>query len=346
MKKALSLILILLILISLVSCSNSSKNVAITCGSTTVSGEIFYSQLLNYKNEFLISYLGLTEDNPAIWSQDSPTGRLETMGEALTRMAVEDMTQFAWVIEYAKDNGVTIDEENKKGIEEAVASLKENFETEEEYKEYLTTLKLDDESLNTYLEYTILYDEGFRLLTGEGGPYALTEEDYKEYYEKNFYTVKHIFVNNVSKVGEDGEEVPLTEDEIKEKEDKAKGILDALDKGEDFETHYLFSEDQMAVSYPDGITIADGFTYDTAYESTAKALKEGEYKMVNGTSGGIYIILRLPLSESDYEEYKSYVQTVVNQEVTTRIYSDCKNDVTVNYDVINSYPIEEIPILD
>ncbi len=347
MKRITALILIVISLLTFAACSEKetalNSSGAIIAGDTKLDGAAYYSELYSYKNDFLFNYLGLAEDNEAIWSQDSPSGRTETVGETLSRMALEDMVQFAWVVEYAKDNGAVLDEEDMAMLEEGYQNLKDSLETEEKYQEYLTTLKFTDETIREYLEQTLYYDKGFALLISENGLYPVADEEYDKYYEDNFYTVKHIFVNNVSKEDEDGNAVALTEEEAKAQTEKADKIYSDLEGGLSFDTLFILSEDGMQSSYPDGLTFTEGMI-DSAYEEAAKKLEIGEYTKVNGTNGGIYIILRMELSEADREEYDEYIRSAVHSEIQTKIYTDHKKEVDVNYDIINSYKIADIPV--
>ncbi len=347
MKRITALILIAISLLSLASCTDNKGTIdssgAIVAGDTKLDGAAYYSELYTYKNDFLFNYLGLTEDNAAIWSQDSPSGRTETVGETLSRMALEDMVQFAWVVEYAKDNGAVLSDEDKEKLEEGYQNLKDSLETEEKYQEYLATLKFTDETIKEYLEQTLYYDKGFALLIGENGLYPVAEEEYDKYYEDNFYTVKHIFVNNVSKEDEEGNSVALTEEEIKAQNEKADKIYADLENGDSFDTLFMLSEDGMQNTYPDGITFTEGMI-DSAYEEAVSKLEIGKYAKVNGTNGGIYIVLRQELSQSDREEYDDYIRSAVHSDIQSEIYTDHKKEVTVNYDVINSYKIEDIPV--
>lgn len=345
MRRITAILLIALSLLALASCSKEvGDGYAIIAGDTKLEPAVFYSELLSYKNDFLVNYLGLTEDNEAIWSQDSPSGNGESVGDTITRMAVEDMVQFAWVIEYARDNGAVLNEDDMAKLDEGMESLKSNFETDEEYTEYLTAMKFTEETIRDYLELTLLYDKGFSLLIGENGLYPVAQQDYDDYYNENFYTVKHVFVNDVSKTGEDGQAVALTEEEKQAQTKKAEDIYADLQNGASFDVLYLLSEDSMAESYPDGLTYTDGMI-DSAYEESVKGLDVGEYAMVNGENGGIYIVLRMELSEADREEYDSYIKSAVHADLQGEIYDNCKNEVTVNYDVINSFKIEEVPVL-
>lgn len=342
MKRAIAILLTALSLFTLVACSEKTEDHAFKAGDTELGIEAFYSEMYTSKNEFLFNYLQVEKDDPAIWTQDSPSGKGETMGDTITRMVVENMVQFAWVIEYAKDNGVTFTEEDNKSIETALQNLKDGFETEEEYKEYLEKLKFTEETIKKHLEDTLYYDKGFRLLVGENGLYAVSQEQYDSYYNDNFYTVKHIFINDLSKEGEDGEYVLLNEEEKAEQTAKAEQIYADLQNGTDFETLYMLSEDNMAALYPDGLTFEEGMI-GSVYETAVKGLEAGEYTKVTDPNGGIYIIKRLELSQTDREEYESYVQSMVHSDIQTKIYNDHKDEVTVNYDLINQYPIKDVP---
>lgn len=345
MKRITSLLLVLITSFALLSCGKetATEKYAFKAGETEIDGAAFYSELYTYKNDFLFNYLGLSADSASIWSQDSPSGRMETVGETITRMALEDTVQFAWVVEYAKDNGAVLSEEDMDDLETGYDNLRSNFETEEKYQEYLDTLTFTDETLREYLEQTLYYDKGFAMLIGENGPYPVAEDAYDKYYEENFYSVKHIFINDVSKENEEGNTVELTENEKKEQTEKAEQIYTDLQNGTDFDTLYILSEDSMSTYYPDGITFTDGMI-DSSYEEAAKALEVGEYAKINGQYGGIYIILRVDLLESDREEYDDLISNAIHSEIQQRIYTDHKKEVTVNYDIVDTYKIEDIPV--
>ncbi len=338
MKKVL-LILALVLLLS--SCSNSTP--AISVGSTEISENAFYSELLNYKRDFLFGYLGVSEDSAAIWTQDSPEGKNENVGEAVTRMAVEEMVQFAWVIEYAKDNGAKITDEDKKLIEEDLKKLKDSFESEEEFNSYLENLHLNDKELKEYIENTYYYDKGFEKLISEGGEYEVGEEQLKKYYEDNFFTVKHIFIDTLYGYDGNGNPVELTEMEKAGKYSRVQQIIDDLENGGNFDILTTFSEDGSHVTYPDGITFGMGLTSDFAYENAVAETKVGEYTYYE-SEGGIYIIKRQELSETDFNQYIDYIKSAVYAEVSEKIYSDHKDEVKVNYEVINGMDIKEIKI--
>lgn len=335
--------LILVLLFALTSCSNSVIP-AISVGDTVISDNAFYSELLNYKNEFLLNYLGLSEDSEAIWTQDSPGGKNENVGEAVTRMAVEEMVQFAWVVEYAKKSGAKITDEDKKAIEEDIKALKESFDSEEEFNTYLETLRLNDKELETYIQNTYYYDKGFEKLVSQGGKYEVGEEELKKFYEDNFFTVKHIFIDTLYGYTENGSPVELTEMEKAGKYARAQKIMEDLESGTDFNILTSFSEDGSAATYPDGITFGLGLTSDYAYENAVAELSVGEYTYYE-SEGGIYIIKREELSESGFSEYSDYIRSAVYAEVSEKIYSDHKDEVTVNYEVINGMDIKTIPVV-
>lgn len=342
MKRIIAILLVVISLFTLVACSEKDDDYAFKAGDTELGIEAYYSEMYSSKNEFLFNYLQVEKDDPAIWTQDSPSGAGETMGDTITRMVVENMVQFAWVIEYAKDNGVTFNDEDKASLESAFQSLKDGFESEEQYNEYLEKLMFTEESIKQYLEDTLYYDKGFRLLVGENGLYAVSQEEYDRYYNENFFTVKHIFINDVSKEGEDGEYVALTDEEKAEQTAKADSIYEDILSGIDFETLYMLSEDNMSALYPDGLTFEEGMI-GSVYEEAVKGLGVGEYTKVTDPNGGIYIIKRLELSQAGREEYDSYVKNMVHSDIQTKIYNDHKDEVTVNYELINQYPIKDIP---
>ena len=361
MKRISAIILILGMLLSFAACSDEKKPAEVTpattaktemlgddivmeCGETKLPGAAFYAQLFSMKMDILTEYLGLTADDPRIWAQDSPEGRAETFGESMTRSVVEDMTQFVCVIEYARKNGVTLQYEDKVKIDEAYKAYREQFETEEEFLNYLGKLKFTGESIRKYLEMTLIYDRGFDLLVAEGAPFHVEEEVFDKYYEDNFYTVKHIFINDVYKEDEEGNMVELTVEEKAEKIAKYDQIFADLEGGAPFETLYMLSEDGMSVQYPDGFTVTDGLA-ESGYIDTLKSLKPGEYKKFTGSNGGLYIIRREELSEADRETYDELISGVVYEDVQYDIYVEHSPEVTVHEDILALCKIEDIPVM-
>lgn len=342
MKKV---ILALLLIFTLTSCASKDDAWTLSCGDTKLNSGSFYAQAVTYKNDFLQGYLGITEDNEAIWTQDAPSGNGETVGEAVMKMVVEDMTQFVWVVEYAKDNGAVITDEEKATLEKDYEEMKAGFADNDAFLDYIGKLGVTEEELKKHLDETLYYDKGFEMLTKEGGLYELHEEDLMEYYKNNFVTVKHIFFNDVSSVDEEGNPLTLTEEGKAEKLEKAKTVIADLDAGIPFETLYMLSEDGASTSFPDGMTFAEGFTSDPSYEEAVMALDEGEYKLITPDNGGIYVVKRMPVDESALEEYYDYVYSAVCQEITEKIYAERKGDVEVNYDLINTFDIKAMPVL-
>lgn len=344
MKKIFYVFSLILLLI-LTSCGEKEPDAAIKVGDTILSPAAFRAELVSYKNDFLQNYLGTIEDSPAIWEQDAPSGRNESVGESLTRMTVEDMAQFVWVVDYAKKNGATLTEEDNKLIKENFTSLKESFDSEEAFLEYSGKLGIGEEDLLNQLEMTVYYDKGFEMLIAEGGPYSVTEEDKKKYYEKNFFTVKNIYIDDAVFYDVDGNPVALTDEEKETKNTLANDIYADIQSGVSFDALYLLSEDGAASYEPNGMTFGVGFTNDPSYEDEVMKMEIGECKMIKPDSGGIYIAMRVELDESAFAEYEEYILSAVCQEISEDIYSDHKNEIEINYDVINGFDIKTLPVL-
>ncbi|MBE6649679.1 MAG: hypothetical protein E7613_00045 [Ruminococcaceae bacterium] len=365
MKRIIALFLVIVSVFSFAACTDTEEtekakpgeaaanntktemlgdDIVMECGETKLPGAAYYAQLFSTKMDILTAYLGLTEDDPKIWSQDSPEGRAETFGESMTRTVIEDMVQFVWVVEYARKNGVTLQYEDKVKIDEAYNTYRAEFETEEEFLSYLGSLKFTEESIRKYLELTLMYDKGFDLLVAEGADYYVADEVFDKYYTDNFYTVKHIFINDVYKEDEEGNPIELTEEEKAEKKEKFDNICADLGDGVDFETLYLLSEDEMSVKYPDGFTLTDGLA-EAGYMDALKKLKPGEYTTFNGVNGGMYVIFREELSEADRENYDEFITSVVYEDTQYDIYVDHKPEVTIHEDIIALCKIEDIPVV-
>ncbi len=346
MKKIIAFAFVIFTLLLLVSCADKKESEwALSCGDTKISKNAYHAQIVTYKTEFLLNYLGVTEDNEMYWTQDSPGGRMESVGDVILKMTLEDMVQFAWVVDYAKKNGFAIGEEEKSTIEADLAELKSGFDTDEKYLEYIGKLGLEEADVKEYVENTYLYDKGFEKLTSEGGLYEINDETLMNYYKKNFYTVKHIFLNDVNKLDEEGNSVDLTEEEKNEKSRKAEEILADLENGVPFDLFYSMSEDDAAASYPNGITFTKGVTTDISFEDEVAKMKVGDYKIIRPENGGVYVVARIELDETAYPDFEEYIYTAVYQSITEDVYRDHSREVEVNTEVVDSFDITKIPVL-
>lgn len=345
MKKIVLFLVVVFSVITLASCS-AEEEWAVSCGDTKISKNAFQAQLVTYKTEFLLNYLGVEEDNNDYWTQTTPGGEFGTFEEALIQMTLEDMVQFAWVVEYAKRCGVEISDIDREVIEEDFTRLKKTFESEDGFEEYIKKLGLTEDDVKVYLENTLYYDEGFGRLVAQDGLYPVTDALLKGFYEENFYTVKYVYLNDETKTDEDGNTVPLTEEEIQEKHLRADGIISDLENGVSFDVLYMMTEDAAYEEYPDGMTMTPGLTTDVTLDEEILSMEIGEYKKITPESGGIYVVSRVELDDMAYYEYEEYINTAVYQAVTEDIYSDHASEVEVNEEVIQSFDVKSLPILN
>lgn len=172
-------------------------------------------------------------------------------------------------------------EENYQMTKEDFLS-KNNFESYEEFVEYL---KLDYLRQKYYDEY----------LTG-----LISEDDIKKYYDEEViapFTVEHILV----KTGSDNKE---------EKEELATEILDKLKDGEEWNDLKKEYEDDIVTEEFD---IEFDSNLEDAFITAAKKLSDGEYTgSLVTTNYGYHIILRKETKEiPELDEIKARILTVL-----------------------------------
>lgn len=172
-------------------------------------------------------------------------------------------------------------EENYQMTKEDFLS-KNNFESYEEFVEYL---KLDYLRQKYYDEY----------LTG-----LISEDDIKKYYDEEViapFTVEHILV----KTGSDNKE---------EKEELATEILDKLKDGEEWDDLKKEYEDDIVTEEFD---IEFDSSLEDAFITAAKKLSDGEYTgSLVTTNYGYHIILRKETKEiPELDEIKARILTVL-----------------------------------
>lgn len=268
----------------------------------------------------------------------------------------------------AQQNGIVLTKDDEKDIEDSLESL-------------MTSYKVDKNGLNSMMaEYSMNYDllkEYYRLqklasagkeyALGEGGPHAITDDDYREYYKANYYTLRHLNLNNINKLGENGKEVILSDEEKAAVNAQADNIELALAAGADLADYAELSSDNFLKLYPSGITLpVSAELYQLAYAAEEKS---GDfnvfglyYYLINNVEGfadavtgsaenavsriennkGIFFIQHLPLDMSMFELYKDIIIAggSLESQVTKELMTELKPEFVIDEATLATFSVK------
>ena len=293
----------------------------------------------------------ITSDSPEIWNRKAPSGK--TFGEEF--------------FEDALDEAETLMTANTMLYSMPSAdSKKKHYELPEDYLDYIDSLvaqnaiekygsvmAFEDYLLNfgaTLEDYTNLYimtanaDLLKEALFADGtGAYQITEEEKKQYFANNYYSVRHIFINTSYDEKIDGTKAPASPAETQKRTEKASEILAFIRGGGTYEE----AEKEFTQSY---VTVYAGVSSMDINSSTAnapelgealKTMSVGEVREVT-SKYGIHIIQRVKTDPEAFDDNES-VYVGIRNAIINKLYPeivDANRDfVTVNRDVVEKYSL-------
>ncbi|MBR6873455.1 MAG: peptidylprolyl isomerase [Ruminococcus sp.] len=289
----------------------------------TIDGDDITFDLFRYYYFYVMGSYGYTAES----LKDEET--FKTFKEAIAQQFKRDYT----TIHLARENNLELGEEGKKNVQDKLASIKANYESEEAFQKALAGSYLTEAVYTRMLEIAELYTMvESQLLTNEG-KYATSKEDFRKIVKDNdkYSRVIHILIPYYSQADITDEEtlssyesMSLSEknnakktaynelsDEEKEKVNaKAKEVADeVLKKAKEAETDEDFKKliteygwDPGMEQKPDGYYLTQNSSFVKEFREAAFELKENEVSdLIENTNYGWFIIKRLPV-DMDYVE--------------------------------------------
>lgn len=262
------------------------------CGQSaavTIDGVDFtqadYEGVFLYSKSMMDIQLAMYGVSPEmLWSGEE--GK-EQYNQQISNSATQQLTLLAVFENQMKKAGLKLDE----------AKLDELMEQQD-------TQLGGAEQLDTLLEQMKLTRDQYRrmvsvdvMLEQLRAHYAEKDADaMRKVFDEEFLHCKHILVND--------------EEGTPEKEALAKEIAEKAKNGADFdELIAQYNEDPGMTSNPDGYIFTDGEMVQPFYDGT-KALEMNGISDPVRSNFGWHIILRLPMSDEDYEANKAHVEDV------------------------------------
>ncbi len=231
----------------------------------------------------------------------------------------------------AAQYGVTVTDDQLSEIDEAVAMMKSQFETEAEYYRYLDSMHLT-EAVNDILarDYYLRANLYEYMIGDESGNIINPLEDKVRKFIANYMIcADRIFISK--DYGDDVNEIQTLLDLIKSK----------LDAGEDFnEIKKQYSEDTSTSDNLAGVYFYKG-DYDDYYYNAALELKEGETSDIVSTPVGYMIIKRYP---HDEEYITEHLEDEFNNSYCTHMFSFAIEKEIAKQNVVTSDSYDEIDV--
>ncbi|MDD4238532.1 MAG: peptidylprolyl isomerase [Desulfotomaculaceae bacterium] len=316
MKKILRTLLLSLTLLTVVIVAGCNGNVV-----ATVNGEKITSQELDKQ----------AEEAKASYEKQGMdfSGENASLLETLRKSILEQMINNKLMLQEAKKIGSLTAEQ----VQEEMGTFKQQFSSEDEYKNFMDQVKMSEEDIAYILN---MQDELVKDLP------PVTDDEVRKYYEENKdqmgqpeqLTVRHVlfFVDE----GDKGYPVKHTDTEAKQ---LAQDVIDQLQQGKDFSQ--LASEKSE-----DSGTKAEGGLYAFSkgeavpeFEAAAFALKDGEYtKSPVKTDYGYHVIIReklTPAQTPSFEEVKSKLAEEMNEEAKQTKFSQFMQEAKNKADITN-----------
>ena len=317
-KKILSLALAALALLTTLSaCSGrkkgdppvytSDKTVVLTLGGYNVTKDFYRYLFLNTKQ----FYDGGDE---TYWEGKDVSIITDDVLKSLKKTYAMFKLADEYKIELTDEDDAYIDEyiaQSKEGMtdDEYLSSLDEAYMTEELYRFVMEVQQLE------YLVYS-------HIINDENGILRFTDDDLTKAVKSDFVRASHILFTYKN------------DEEKTEAQKDAEAVLEKLKNGEDFEKlKEEYSDDPALKGNSDGYYFTHG-EFETDFEYTAYALKEGEISEVISTPVGYHIVKRLPLEDEyindNFEtirgQYKTSLYYKMVEEETEKLTAEYKKD--------------------
>lgn len=316
--------------------------------------EYFYMIFSNakyFENQFSMyqMYYGLELD----WTSSMSDDPEDTFAAYAVNAAEDQLKQTVAIMEYAKENGIELSQENIDAMEQQRESEKTSLlgegASEEAFEEFLAGIYLTPEMYDEMLLSGAYYRENFTQTYGEDGA-LVSDEDAMQYLaDKSYMRADHILFMSL-----DESRQPLEEAVVAEKKAQADAAAAELAAIEDeseriarfYELKAQYTEDNGAEVYPEGYIFAPGEMV-SAFEEGHNSLADKEISGVIESEYGYHIILRLPLEADAVIEYSSEgtpltARSLYADEAYAKLVADYAENIAVTY----SEGFEKIDLLD
>lgn len=245
-----------------------------------------------------------TSVNADFWNTTEIDGKKAI--DVAKEKALEDAVKATIIAQKAMDEGFSADtSEATQQINKAVSGV----------ESYAESNGFTEEGIRIAYKKAYLRTKLFDKYEADG-KINVSEDEMKDYYEKNFRTVKHILIMTTDP--DSGATKRSDEEALKAAEEIEAKLAD----GADFDALMAeMSEDPGSANNPDGYTFAKNGSMVKEFEEAAFKLQENEISEPVKTSYGYHVLKRCPLIS-----YDKYVETNGVDAIKTTISSDAEDE--------------------
>jgi len=229
------------------------------------------------------------EEGKLLWDADFADG--QTLSEYAAAQAEDAMRFYAAIETKAKENGVTLTEDDQAAIAEELSAAVEELGGEEAFEENLKLMGLSRESFQRISEDARLFDRMAAMVMEEGSVLYVPPDEFETYAAY----ADHILIPTINL---DTQEA-LSEEAIAEKSALAQDLLAQLEAAGD--TVALFNQLADEYSEDPGRTANQGYvvTADSnfveEFKNAALGLEPGQISGIVESNYGYHILLRREL---------------------------------------------------
>ncbi len=345
-RTAFLIALLLLLSLSLFSCSKEESETVFAYGDTVMREDMYLYELSAMKSELLAGNGVTGQDIPAVWTTEIAEGT--TYDDLIYAQCQMNICSVLYFADYAKKNGGELDDTDHDTIDKTLDGIVSQLGSKRAVNEYLKDYGIDYDTYREYLELYALYTNGVELAYAEDGARAITYEKMLEYFREKFVTVKHIAIGTeLAGTDEEGNYIYFTEEEKLDQQKKIEDIRERLALGEDFDTLYPESEDGQSALYPNGYTLTAGVLSEDmqGYEKAATGLEIGEVAEWEKEGIAHYFIQRVELLESDFANCENYIYPILIEQDMASAVLENYSDFTMNDEIIDSYNMASVPVM-
>lgn len=233
-----------------------------------------------------------------------------TIGEILTDNVLSSVKLYRVVEAKCNELGIKLTDEDEAELAASRENMIANYGSEEAYLQALDEAFLTEDLYNYMLRTSFLYSYLFEEFYGPNGEKCSDEEAVAYGTDNGYLRAKHILL---SKTDANGNE--LSEEDYAERREQILNFIETLDNAEDPVAEFdalmnEYSEDPGLANYPEGYQWIEGAMVES-FETATKALDDYGYSdVVEMSTYGYTLVMRLPLDPDDIAINDSYGYTL------------------------------------
>ena len=345
--------------LTLASCGYRSKyDIVMEYNGIKLTEEFYNYWISTYKRNILATYTDAS-DTKEFWGSKFDDSR--TVEEYFTELLNTEITNYLISQDLYKKNGLKLPSSVKKSIKNDIKEKIDFYGGRGSLNSTLSKMMLNIDALEQIYLWEAKHDYVYDHLFGPGGELDIDDNALISYYEKNYFRIKYVvFYTTGLETDENGNYVyddegnliskPLTDEEMKKKNEEIAEFKAKLDNGADFDELIADYSEYDTSSYPNGFFISEN-NLDIWGPEIFKAVKngkEGEVVVVNENEAIFYVqICKLtPFSElldADITQLADLKFTVyATKQIYYDFYSALSEKVKVNKKILNRYKLSDV----